>query len=333
MPSVGECLPVRRTTTSSTRAPRRSRCPQVEAEKDLVVEDPSSGSSAPWCAARRTSSTSRTGFGKVRGYPLGPGFWVDGRPVVLVRPKQAAPSGPLRSASGSTYVVGARARVAREGRIYVEGKHDAELVEKVWGHDLRIEGVVVEPLHGVDDLPGDRAGVPPHAGRRLGVLVDHLVTGSKESRIAEQVTGEHALVVGHPFIDIWQAVKPSVVGIKAWPTVPKGEPWKDGVCTAAGLGGRHRLRLGAAHPGPREELDRPRARPDRPRRGAHRLRHHRLSTLVGAPHRTAARSRPPAELSRSVAPARDPPGPTRRDIACGCCNSCSSCHCLNHLTQ
>ena len=31
-----------------------------------------------------------------------------------------------RSASGSTYVAGARARVAREGRIYVEGKHDAE---------------------------------------------------------------------------------------------------------------------------------------------------------------------------------------------------------------
>src|SRR3712207_7818096 len=47
-------------------------------------------------------------FGKVRAYPLGPGFWVDGRPVVLVRPKQNAPSGPQRSASGSTYVVGDR---------------------------------------------------------------------------------------------------------------------------------------------------------------------------------------------------------------------------------
>ena len=55
------------------------------------------------------------------------------------------------------------------------------------------------------------------------MLVDHLVTGSKETRIAAQVTGAHALVVGHPFIDIWQAVKPSVVGITAWPTVPKGE--------------------------------------------------------------------------------------------------------------
>jgi len=116
----------------------------------------------------------------------------------------------------------------------VEGKHDAELVEKVWGHDLRIEGVVVEPLHGVDDLPAIVREFRPASGRRLGVLVDHLVKGSKESRIAEQITGAHSLVVGHPFIDIWQAVKPSVVGIRAWPVVPKGQPWKEGVCAALG---------------------------------------------------------------------------------------------------
>jgi len=54
-------------------------------------------------------------------------------------------------------------------------------VERVWGHDLRVEGVVVEPLHGIDDLSGRVAafGTAPH--RRLGVLVDHLVAGSKES--------------------------------------------------------------------------------------------------------------------------------------------------------
>jgi hypothetical protein len=213
--------------------------PQVEALKDVVVEDPSSGFVGAVVRCEKDVVHLEDRFGKVRAYPLGPGFWVDGRPVVLVRPKQNAPSGPQRSASGSTYVVGARARVAREGRIYVEGKHDAELVEKVWGHDLRIEGVVVEPLHGVDDLPGIVREFRPSAGRRLGVLVDHLVTGSKETRIAAEVMksgagGAHALVVGHPFIDIWQAVKPSVVGIKAWPTVPKGEPWKEGVCTRLG---------------------------------------------------------------------------------------------------
>src|SRR3954468_10787879 len=119
--------------------------PQVEAERDLVVEDPSSGFVGAVVRCEKDVVHLEDRFGKVRGYPLGPGFWVDGRPVVLVRPKQAAPSGPLRSASGSLYVDNARARVARAGRIYVEGKHDAELVEKVWGHDLRIAGVVVEP--------------------------------------------------------------------------------------------------------------------------------------------------------------------------------------------
>jgi hypothetical protein len=208
--------------------------PQVEAERDLVVEDPSSGFVGAVVRCEKDVVHLEDRFGRVRAYPLGPGFWLDGRPVVLVRPKQAAPTAPTRSASGSTYVAGARARVARDGRIYVEGKHDAELVEKVWGHDLRIEGVVVEPLHGVDDLPAIVREFRPGRGRRLGVLVDHLVTGSKESRIAEQVTGEHALVVGHPFIDIWQAVKPSVVGIRAWPAVPKGESWKDGVCRRLG---------------------------------------------------------------------------------------------------
>jgi hypothetical protein len=208
--------------------------PQVEAERDVVVEDPSSGFVGAVVRCEKDVVHLEDRFGKVRAYPLGPGFWVDGRPVVLVRPKPTAPVAPSRSASGSTYVAGARARVAREGRIYVEGKHDAELVEKVWGHDLRIEGVIVEPLHGVDDLPGIVREFRPASGRRLGVLVDHLVTGSKESRIAAQVTGAHALVVGHPFIDIWQAVKPSVVGIKAWPAVPKGESWKEGVCRRLG---------------------------------------------------------------------------------------------------
>ena len=195
---------------------------------------------------------------------------------MLVRPKQAAPSGPMRSASGSTYVVGAQARVARAGRIYVEGKHDAELVEKVWGHDLRIEGVVVEPLHGVDDLPAIVKEFRPTQGRRLGVLVDHLVRGSKESRIAEQITGEHALVVGHPFIDIWQAVKPQVVGIKAWPVDPEGPAVEGRRLQGAGLGGRHRLRLGAADPRPGEELHRPRAGAAGPGRRTDRLRDDRL---------------------------------------------------------
>ncbi|GAB6903580.1 DUF3097 domain-containing protein [Kineosporia succinea] len=180
--------------------------------------------------------------GRTRSFPLGPGFWVDGVPVALVPPSAAVskpPSGTLRSASGSVAVRDHRARVARASRILVEGKHDAELVEKIWGHDLRVEGVVVVPLHGVDDLADAVADFGPGPGRRLGILVDHLVAGSKEwheAAAAAKVSGarEHVLVVGHPYVDVWQAVRPRVIGVDAWPVVPRGLPWKEGVLKALG---------------------------------------------------------------------------------------------------
>jgi hypothetical protein len=142
--------------------------------------------------------------------------------------------GPGRTASGSVAPPPSRAKVARASRIYVEGRHDAELVEKIWGDDLRDVGVVVEYLGGIDDLPAIVADFSPGPGRRLGVLVDHLVEGSKESRIAAEVRSPHVLVVGHPFIDVWAAVKPSAAGIPGWPHVPPGLPWKEGVLAALG---------------------------------------------------------------------------------------------------
>ena len=39
---------------------------------------------------------------------------------------------------------------------------------------------------------------------------------------------------GHPYVDVWQAVKPVAVGIDAWPYVPRRHPWKEGVCAALG---------------------------------------------------------------------------------------------------
>ena len=176
--------------------------------------------------------------GRTKPFPIGPGYLIDGKPVILTAPRRPAPKAATRTASGSVAVAGSRAKVALSSRIYVEGRHDAELVEQVWGDDLRIEGVVVEHLGGVDDLVGVVEDFRPGPGRRLGVLVDHLVAGSKEARIAEAVRrgpgGPHTLVVGHPFIDIWQAVKPGRLGIPAWPVVPRGEDWKRGVCRAMG---------------------------------------------------------------------------------------------------
>ncbi|MGW8376176.1 DUF3097 domain-containing protein [Streptomyces sp. ODS28] len=214
--------------------------PEVPADPELVVEEVTTGFCGAVIRCEKTAEghtvTLEDRFGKHRVFPMEPrGFLLEGKVVTLVRPVAGGgPAVPKYTASGSVAVPGARARVARAGRIYVEGKHDAELVEQVWGDDLRIEGVVVEYLEGVDDLPAIVREFAPGPGARLGVLVDHLVPGSKESRIAEQVTGDHVLVCGHPYIDIWQAVKPSSVGIAGWPEVPRGQDWKTGVCRGLG---------------------------------------------------------------------------------------------------
>ncbi|HEY7146088.1 MAG TPA: DUF3097 domain-containing protein [Streptosporangiaceae bacterium] len=217
------------------RRPGQRELPAVTAEPGLVVE----AGGGEFCGAvmfcEKDCVTLEDRFGRQRVFPLSPGsFWLEGKPVRLVRPGPAGPAGPSRTASGSVAAPASRARVARLSRIYVEGRHDAELVEKVWGDDLRDAGVVVEYLGGIDDLPRIVASFEPAPGRRLGVLVDHLVTGSKESRIAAQVRSPHVLIVGHPFIDVWAAVKPSVLGIGEWPRIPRGTPWKEGVLAAIG---------------------------------------------------------------------------------------------------
>ncbi|SFC00263.1 DUF3097 domain-containing protein [Streptomyces aidingensis] len=221
---------------------RPAAVPDVPAEPGLVVEDSVTGFCGAVIRTEKTAGgpavTLEDRFGVHRAFPLEPRrFLIDGRPVTLVPPRPAAPGAGAparRTASGSVAVPGARARVARAGRIYVEGRHDAELVEKVWGDDLRVEGVVVEYLSGIDDLPAVVAGFGPSADARLGVLVDHLVPGSKESRIAAAVTDPHVLVTGHPYIDIWQAVRPSALRLDRWPVVPPGQDWKTGVCRALG---------------------------------------------------------------------------------------------------
>lgn len=211
--------------------------PVVPAEHDLVVEERSTGFCGAVTSCDKHAVTLEDRRLARRSFPLAPGgFLVDGRPVTLVpvRSPDARPAGANRTASGSVKVEGARARVARAGRIMVEGRHDAELVERVWGDDLRIEGVVVELLDGLDHLPGAVGEFGPGPGRRLGVLADHLVRGTKESRIANEIRDPHVLVVGHPYVDVWQAVKPAAVGIPAWPVIPHGTSWKDGVCSALG---------------------------------------------------------------------------------------------------
>ena len=214
---------------------------EVTVSRDLVLEEPTSGFVGAVVTWENGLVVLEDRRGKRRSFPFGPNFWLDGKPVNL-RPPVRTPTARdaaqayqrTHTASGSRVVPVAPAKVALPSRIYVEGRHDAELVEKVWGADLRHVGVVVEFLGGIDDLPAIVADFAPAPGRRLGVLVDHLVPGSKESRIVAQVRGDAVFVTGHEFIDIWAAVKPERLGLPAWPTVPRGTDWKKGLCAAVG---------------------------------------------------------------------------------------------------
>ncbi len=232
------------------RAPRGGRARPVPAEPGLVVEDAQTG----FCGAVVRVETAggmivvhlEDRRGRLRGFPLGPGFLLEGESVVLTRPTPpdaaalaAARLAATRTASGSRAVPHAPARVARASRILVEGRHDAELIEQVWGDDLRIEGVVVEPLGGIDDLEEILRHWAPTRTRRLGVLVDHLVPGSKEERIVTRCRAlrpyaEHVCIVGHPYVDVWQAVRPARLGWTAWPDIPMGRPWKESVLAHLG---------------------------------------------------------------------------------------------------
>lgn len=225
-------------------SPRKSKpkAPEVAAERDLVVEDAATG----FCGAVVGMERSYSGdmvrledrHGRVRVFTMYPAaFLIDGRPVTLVKPKGRGPNAPetIQTASGSRAIPKQRARTARASRIFVEGVHDATLLERVWGDDLRAEGVVVVSLDGLDNLDEALAEFGPASNRRAGVLVDHLVAGTKEAKLTAEV-GENVLVCGHPYIDVWEAVKPASVGITSWPTIPMGTDWKTGICDELGWG-------------------------------------------------------------------------------------------------
>ncbi len=229
-------------SADSRSAHRRPTSRPVPAERGLVVEEVTTG----WVGA--ITRVEKSGGehvvvledrrGRTRTFRLGPGFWIDGEPVELVPHRPTAPTGPQRTASGSLAAPDQRARIARGSRIWVEGKHDAELVEKVWGDDLRAEGVVVELLQGVDNLEEALRDFAPSADRRVGVLVDHLVPGSKEQRITDAalrtVRPGTVLVLGHPYVDVWQAVKPQRIGLDRWPVIERGTEWKRGILRELG---------------------------------------------------------------------------------------------------
>ena len=193
---------------------RRPRSVEVPIEYCMVLEDISSG----WVGA--VTRVEKSGGvhlveledrrGRKRSFPLGGGFWLEGKPIIALPPKAApaqkapaltTPGGRALTNSGSIAPEKRVARVARQSRIWVEGRHDAELIQHVWGEDLADVGVAVQLLEGVDHLEEILEVFGPTKTVRAGVLVDHLVPGSKESRIAEAVSArweDAVLVVGTP---------------------------------------------------------------------------------------------------------------------------------------
>ena len=76
----------------------------------------------------------------------------------------------------------------------------------------------------------------PSRDQRLGILVDHLVPGTKESRIvaeAERVS-PWVRILGHPYVDVWQSVRPARLGLEAWPVIERGRSWKHGILAELG---------------------------------------------------------------------------------------------------
>lgn len=217
--------------------PRQRRAvPEVTVQRGMVVEVLGDSFVGAVVGVTGQAVVLRDRRGRERSFDVrGAGFMLDEQLVRLRVPARppAEPARPTTTASGSI-AVRHTARTARASRIFVEGIHDAELLEHVWGDDLRVEGIVVEVMEGVDDLAGVVGRFGPGPGRRMGVLVDHLVPGSKESRLVATVDHPDVLVTGHRFVDVWAAVRPGTMGLDAWPDVPRGRPWKDGVCAALG---------------------------------------------------------------------------------------------------
>jgi len=224
-------------------APRRQTpvYPTIEARRGVMLQHRDTGRVGVIIEFNPPRLTLRDSDGRDHVLRYSPGAVranVGGKTMAVSLRAPAAASRPASiTASGSVDQGTVPARIARASRIWVEGVHDAELVEKIWGDDLRAEGVVVQPLDGADDLAEKVRAFRPGPRRRLGVLLDHLIGGTKETRIAADASDPNVLITGHPFVDIWQAVKPSAIGIDAWPVIPMGTPWKQGVMEAVGFDG------------------------------------------------------------------------------------------------
>ncbi len=165
MPPTGKPRTARTSWRPRRGRPAEAELPRVAAQPGLVVEDAAGDFCGAVVLCEKDAVTLEDRHGKWRVFPLaghvpaGRAAGPAGRPASGPgRAGRRRPGGRRRARSRRR---SSRAKVARASRIYVEGRHDAELVEQIWGDDLRDVGVVVEYLGGIDDLPAIVPASPP----------------------------------------------------------------------------------------------------------------------------------------------------------------------------
>ena len=185
---------------------------------------------------------------RVRVFPLGPGFLVDGRPVILTAPRPAPARRPaahrVRVGQGATPEPEWRWPAASTSRGATTPNSSSRSGVTIFGSKVwwwsTWAGSTISPTIVTEFGPGPR--------RRLGVLVDHLVTGSKRPVSPRPCAAARAASTAW-----WSGTPTSTSGRRssrrgsdwpAWPTVPRGVEWKNGICQA--LGWPHRTQADIA---------------------------------------------------------------------------------------
>src|SRR3954453_61998 len=100
---------------------KRTRSTEQVAKMGLVVEDAQTGYVGAIVAVEYGRMQLEDRNGRRKSFPIGPGYLIDGKPVIINPPMRRAHTAPTRTASGSVAVTGGRAKVALASRIYVEG--------------------------------------------------------------------------------------------------------------------------------------------------------------------------------------------------------------------
>src|SRR5260370_18159012 len=105
---------------------RQPRSTEHPAELGMVVEDAETGYVGAVVRVEYGRVDLEDRHGRTRGFPLGPGYLLDGRPGILTAPRRPMPVAEGSTASGSVAGPGARPLGARSRRRYVDGRRHAD---------------------------------------------------------------------------------------------------------------------------------------------------------------------------------------------------------------